>query len=184
MDDQAQASRSTDQALATGLRGRDHACLRQVVEAHSGLVYGVAKKVLGADDLAEDVAQEVFLYLWERPETYDPARAGLRTWLAVLARNKAIDRVRHEARHQRDLPTEHLAKADIGTDLVTRHDLLRALGHLTPLQREALFLAYFQGMTYVEVASSLGVATGTVKTRIRDGLIALRSRLSELTLAS
>jgi RNA polymerase sigma-70 factor (ECF subfamily) len=177
-------NRQADPTLAARLMVRDEGALRDVMDLYGGIVHGMARKIVGEPALAEEVAQETFLTLWRRPGAFDPERGSLKTFLASIARNKAIDLVRHEEslrRTREALDKEMQVTNDrIEPDGIDdRHDIVVALGQLTDLQREALALAYFGGRSYREVARELGIPEGTAKTRLRDGLQRLRSVLKD-----
>jgi RNA polymerase sigma factor (sigma-70 family) len=177
--------RSADAVLAERLMARDEEALREVIESHGRMVHGMARRILSEPLLAEEVAQDTFLALWRRPGAFDPGRGGLLGFLLAVARNKAIDMVRREESRRR--AAEALAfEAEIGAPVVSdagdrveeRDEVRAALQRLSPIQRDAIVLAYFGGRTYREVASELGVPEGTAKTRLRDGLIRLRQLMS------
>ncbi|MFN2525124.1 MAG: sigma-70 family RNA polymerase sigma factor [Actinomycetota bacterium] len=176
-----------DAALATRLMSRDESALREVVETYGGMVNGMARKVLADPSLAEEVAQDTFLALWRRPGAFDPARGSLKTFLASIARNKAIDLVRKEesAKRAKDaLLHEFSPGADImrfESDVEERSKVVSVLSGLSQSQRHAIVLAYYGGRTYREVADELRVPEGTIKTRMRDGLAKLRRMLIEST---
>lgn len=147
-------------------------------------VFGVVRRVLRNPALAEEVTQEVLLEVWRTAPRYDPRRGRVRSWVATVAHHRAVDRVRSEqAGRDREvgLAVEaELTVASPGGEVLDRLDRERveqALDRLTPLQREAVVLAYYGGHTYREVAALLSCPEGTVKTRIRDGLIRLRDTL-------
>ena len=178
-------TRPADTALAARLMARDEAALREVIDLHGPLVFGVAKRVLAESTLAEEAAQDAFLALWRRPGAFDPERGSLKTFLAVMARNKAIDLVRREesARRKADSLLSEMETGETTTrfdeQVDDRAEMRDALASLSEVQREAITLAYFGGRTYREVASELGIAEGTAKTRLRDGLMKLREALTE-----
>lgn len=176
--------RPVDSALAARLMVREERALREVMDLYAGIVHGMARKVLGEPALAEEVAQETFLALWRRPGAFDPDRGSLKTFLALIARNKAIDLVRHEEslRRTKEVLNQEMRVTNHQVehgDIDDRHDIVVALGHLTELQREALALAYFGGRSYREVAQELGIPESTAKTRLRDGLRRLRSVMEQ-----
>jgi RNA polymerase sigma-70 factor (ECF subfamily) len=178
--------RSHDAALADRLMQREEAALREVIELHGGVVYGMARRVVADPNLAEEVAQDTFLALWRRPGAFDPLRGTLRAFLAAVARNKAVDLVRREEslrRRRESLLVEVAASKDLSENeqvaaVDDREEVRRALGELSDVQREAVVLAYFGGRTYREVARELDIPEGTAKTRLRDGLIRLRDVLA------
>ena len=168
-----------DRDLRAALIRRDPDSLRAAIDRHGARVHGIVRRVLVDEALSEDVTQETFIALWSAPNRFDPRRGGLASYLCTMARNKAIDHVRREERFRRnsailDLATE--PSIEPGTD--DRRVILDAIARLSYLQREALFLAYFRGFTYREVASFLKVPEGTAKTRLRDALRALRSSMT------
>jgi RNA polymerase sigma-70 factor, ECF subfamily len=179
--------RKSDTLLVQLLMARDEEALRTAIETYGRLIFGVATRILGEASLAEEVAQDTFVALWRRPGVFDPSRGSLQSFLAGVARNKAVDVVRREEslrRTKESLMAEVEATvdqaADLGasTDVEERDAVVTALGKLSPLQREAIVLAYFGGRTYREVAAELGVPEGTAKTRLRDGLIRLRELMT------
>jgi RNA polymerase sigma factor (sigma-70 family) len=156
--------------------GEDHA-LNEVYEQYSSFVYGLALRVIGDPRAAEDIAQDVFLFVWERPEAFDPARGSLRTWLGTLAHRRAVDYVRREEarrrRTQREAGRQAAAIPDVAemaTALVAAERVRAALDVLPDEQRRAIQLAYFGGRTYRQVAEQLGIPEGTAKSRLRLGL--------------
>lgn len=151
----------------------------------AGPIFGTVLQVLRSRALAEEVTQEVMLEIWRKAAQFDPSRAKVATWALTIAHRRAIDRVRSEqsARDREDRvdmldlrrPYDDVAEAALSSE---EHDLVRqALSVLTELQRESILLAYFHGLTCQEVAEKLGVALGTIKTRVRDGMIRLRDAL-------
>ena len=175
--------RRADAELAERLLSRDEAALRTVIDTYGGVVFGMARRVVAEPTLAEEVAQDTFLSLWRRPGAYDPARGSLQSFLLGVARNKSIDLVRKEESVKRsrdalaasfEYDPDHLTQYEPGVGVEDRHEVRHALARLSPLQREAIVLAYFGGRTYREVATELDIPEGTAKTRLRDGLMRLR----------
>lgn len=173
-----------DQALFDAGRG-DEAAFALVYDATAGLVYGIARRVVRDPEMAEDIAQETFVDAWRLAPRFDPALGSARTWLATIAHRKAVDRVRsEEARRAREDDERARVRpdgADVAeqvTDRLDRRRVRDALDELTETQREAVTMAYYGGRTYREVAALLDVPEGTVKTRIRDGLIRLRDTMA------
>lgn len=151
-------------------------------------VFGLVLRVLRDPAQAEEVSQEVLLEVWRTASRFDPARGSAQAWVATIAHRRAVDRVRSaQAAARRDgesapqMTGEWAAGADGVAEQVEakldRERVRRCLRTLTELQRESIVLAYYGGYTYREVAGLLGVALGTVKTRMRDGLIRLRDCL-------
>lgn len=166
----------------------DEAAFSEIYDALSGLVYGVVLKVLRDPSMSEEVTQEVFVELWRLAPRFDAERGSPRAWAATIAHRRAVDRVRSEdARRRRD--ERELVVIDEPTDVVVdavtteldRQRLRAALATLTETQREALTLAYYGGHTYRAVAVLLDVPEGTIKTRVRDGLIRLRDQLGVMS---
>ena len=148
-------------------------------------VFGLVTKVVRDPAQAEEVTQEVFVELWRRSPRFDPARGTARSWIMTCAHRRAVDRVRSAERAARrdDLagrrdqgrPYDEVVE-QVETSLQREH-VRRSLDVLTDLQREAVVLAYYGGYTHREIAELLGVPSGTVKTRLRDGLLRLRDHL-------
>lgn len=168
---------STDAMLVSAIRGGDEAAMAQLYDRYSGVVYSVALRVLGDTGAAEDILQEVFLQLWRNPGTFDANRGSLPGWLAVIARNRAIDSLRK--RRPEDEISDVVVSVD--PDMVrgvewsrTLEKIRGVLGTMPPSQRAALELSFFEGLTHTEIAEKTGEPLGTIKTRIRAGLLLLR----------
>jgi RNA polymerase sigma-70 factor (ECF subfamily) len=162
----------------------DQGAFASLFDELSPMVHGVVLKVVRDPAQAEEVTQEVFVELWRLAARFDGTKGSARAWAATLAHRRAIDRVRSEQasrdRNARDAaltPRDHdVVVAEVETS-IDQARVRRALARLSDIQREAVELAYFGGHTYREVAVLLGVAEGTVKSRIRDGMIRLRDEL-------
>jgi RNA polymerase sigma-70 factor (ECF subfamily) len=160
----------------------------RLVDEYQGIAFAVAQRVVGDAAVAEDVVQESFLSIWRQAASYDGGRGSLRTWVLTVVRNRAIDRVRSErsratagASNIDALPTLRAA-TDVWADVcagLDREAVQRALAGLPGEQRATIELAYFGGLTHVEVAARMGVPLGTVKGRMRIGLQKLRAALIE-----
>jgi RNA polymerase sigma-70 factor (ECF subfamily) len=146
-------------------------------DRYSSIVYAVSLRVLGDTGAAEDVLQEVFMQLWRNPGAFDASRGNLGGWLAVIARNRAIDRLR-KRRPETDIADVVVAvEPDMASDAERSRAMEKVrgtLGGMPALQRSALEMAYFEGLTHTEIAAKTGEPLGTIKTRIRAGLMALR----------
>jgi RNA polymerase sigma-70 factor (ECF subfamily) len=178
--------RTEEAALLARIRDRDERAIEALYERYSGPLYSLAYQVTGADRFAQDVVQEVFVAVWRDAGRFDPSRGALSSWLFSLARHKAIDLVRKEAnvrRHTADVDLEfEEADDDVGQEawLRLRRDAVRAaMAALPEAQRTALELAFFRGLTHVEVSETLGIPLGTAKTRIRTALLKLRDVLGQ-----
>ena len=168
---------SADLALVTGLKSGDQGAMAELYDRYSSLVYAVALRVLGDTGAAEDVQQEVFLQLWRKPTAFDAARGSLGSWLAVITRNRAIDSLR-KRRPETDIEDVILSVspdfAGSAERAKTAEKVRGVMGNMLPAQRTMLEMAYWEGMSHSEIADRTGEPLGTVKTRIRAGLIALR----------
>ena len=181
----------SDDELMAGLAAGEIEALEALYDRYGALVFSVGLRVLYDRQLAEDVTQEVFLRLWRRPWSYDPARGRFISWLMSVTRNRAIDEQRRLKRRGRleerddaapELPSEGrfrdpLEEAALAEE---RRAVREAMTRLPPAQREVLDLAYFAGLTQVEIAQRTGQPLGTVKTRVRLGMQKLRESLSGL----
>jgi RNA polymerase sigma-70 factor, ECF subfamily len=158
----------------------DHAAYETVYDQFAGPVYGLVRKVLRDPAQSEEVAQEVLLEVWRTASRFDPARGSAAAWVMTIAHRRAIDRVRSEsaatAREQKMIPDAETVDdvAEQVESSLDRQRIRRCLAALSPLQAESVKLAYYDGYTYPQVAQLLGVPLGTIKTRIRDGLIRMR----------
>ena len=170
-------------ALLSQVARGDEAAFRALYDRTAGPVLGTVRRILRDPAQSEEVMQEVLLEVWRTAARFDPEAGSAVAWIMTLAHRRAVDRVRSEhSSARRELRAAVLTvDYDQVTDAVeTKLDherVRRCLTTLTDLQREAVTLAYYQGYTYREVAELLGVAVGTVKTRMRDGLIRLRDCL-------
>jgi RNA polymerase sigma-70 factor, ECF subfamily len=167
----------TDFALLSAVRSGDEKALAELYDRYSGIVYSVALRVLGDTGAAEDILQEIFLQLWRNPGLFDSSRGKLAPWLAVIARNRAIDALRK--RRPEDDITELVVSVepDMAGDAERAAAMSKVRGVLAampPSQRSALEMAYFEGLSHSEISAQTGEPLGTVKTRIRTGLLTLR----------
>lgn len=173
-----------DGPLVSAIARRRAGALEEVYRRHSPAVFGVARRVTGSQALAEEVLQEVFLRLWSSPARFDPERGTLRAYLLIEGHARAVDLLRRdtsrrdrEDRHARLSPDDGYDLEHEVWDLVLAEHLQEALDSLPAGEREAIELAYWGGHTYREVARILEQPEGTVKSRIRLGLLRMRDRL-------
>jgi len=174
-----------------GLAAGDLKALERLYDRYSALVFSVSLRVLHDRQLAEDVVQEVFLRLWRQPASYDPQRGRFISWLMSVTRNRALDEQRRVSRRlrvedQEEEPGRELQSHDRSDDpqleLILqeqRRAVREAMTRLPPAQRRVIELAYFSGLTQVEIAEQTGDPLGTVKTRVRLAMQKLREALSE-----
>jgi RNA polymerase sigma-70 factor (ECF subfamily) len=166
-----------DAALIALIRAGDQGAMADLYDRYSGIVYGVALRVLTSTTAAEDIVQEVFLQLWRNPQAFDANRGRLAAWLAVIARNRAIDQLRKRPAEDDidELPiSTGVNLEDESSQRLAVEKVRGVLVQLPQDQRKALEMAFFEGMTHTEIAGKTGEPLGTVKTRIRTGLLALR----------
>lgn len=166
-----------DAALMAAVRGGHQDAMAHLYDRYSSVVYSVALRVLGETAAAEDVLQEIFMQLWRNPSSFDASRGNLAPWLAVIARNRALDVLR---KRKPQVEIEETT-AFVEPDLAAEADRTRAaekvrstLKQMPAVQRTALEMAYFEGYSHSEISEKTGEPLGTVKTRIRTGLMMLR----------
>jgi len=168
---------SADFRLVSAIRAGDEKAMGELYDRYSAIVYSVALRVLGDTGAAEDVLQEVFLQLWRNPGSFDSSRGSLAPWLAVITRNRSIDALRRQ-RPESDIADVVVSvEPDLAGEAERGMAMAKVRGVLSGMpspQRSALEMAYFEGLTHSEIAAKTGEPLGTVKTRIRSGLLALR----------
>lgn len=175
----------TADELLVDVAGGDRDAFSALYDLLSPRVFGIAKRVLRDSAQAEEVTQEVMLEVWRQAARFDSSRGSAATWVTTMAHRRAVDRVRSAQaasdRDERSALRQDLPSYDVVAEEVVQRleeqQVRAALNNLTDLQREAVTLAYFGGYTYREVAVILDVPLGTVKTRLRDGLIRLRDAM-------
>lgn len=167
----------------------DHAALAELYDATSHLVFGLALRILGDRHEAEDAVVEVYAQAWRTAKSYDPQRGTPGSWLLTLTRSRAIDMLRSRKRERATDPIESAGDVQANTpspedataDAERHRCVRRALERLAVEQREAIELAYFSGLSHTEIATQLGQPLGTIKTRIRLGMMRLRELLGHLS---
>jgi RNA polymerase sigma factor (sigma-70 family) len=177
-----------DLQLHRRLLAGDRGAFDDLYRRYSPPAYGLAYRITGQQILAQDVVHEAFLALWRAPEAFDPARGAFRTFFLSLVHHRAVDTVRREERlrkrQERASNLETLVDEDVAEDVVDAADIAgrrieihSALETLPPEQRQVLELAYFQGMTQVQIAEQIQIPIGTVKTRTLAAMRKLRRAL-------
>ncbi len=180
----AAAPDSLEGLLAQVARG-DQRAFEQVFERVAAPVYGIVRRVLRDPAQSEEIAQEVLLEVWRQAARFSAERGSAMSWVMTIAHRRAVDRVRTEAAATARISRASWQGSGAEYDQVAeqvevrleQERVRRCLDALTDLQRESVDLAYYGGYTYREVAELLGIALGTVKTRLRDGLIRMRDCL-------
>lgn len=170
-----------DMRLVSRIRAGDQQAMSELYDRYGKVVYAVALRVLQDAGGAEDVLQDVFLQLWRNPDAFDSSRGNLAAWLAVISRHRAIDRLR-QRRPETDIEDCVIAGGPDIRDETERKlviDKVRAVvQEMSPDQRKALEMAFFEGLTHTEIAEKTGEPLGTIKTRIRTGLQFLRTKFA------
>ena len=178
-----------DRALLRDVSAGSGDAVAELYDAYGATVYGLALRILGQPDLAEDTVQDVFAQAWRDAARYDAARSTVAGWLVMLTRTRAIDRLRaRRARPDLSAPVETSAVAPISSDEQTPEDatlaaetastVRGALGLLPDSLRHLIELAYYEGLSHSEIAARTGMPLGTVKTRLRHAMGTLRSALA------
>jgi RNA polymerase sigma-70 factor, ECF subfamily len=175
----------SDEALLAAIQDRDQRAIAALYDRYGGLAFGLAYRILGERNVAEDVVQDAFLSVWRRAISFEPGRGSVRTWLLSIVHHRAIDRLRGvSGRARQDAPLDDfervLAVEDPWGEVeirVQREVLQAGLAALPEAQRQTIEMAYFSGYTQQEIATAMNVPVGTVKGRLRIGLQKLRSSL-------
>lgn len=186
----SQTSRQDDHALMQRIAGGDHAAFDAFCDRYSPLIFSTAFKVLNHAQDAEDVSHDVLLSVWQKADSYEPAKGSLVTWICTTTRNRSIDRVRSvqrraamhdrfESRQEAGIPEAQSRGRDEVYLSDARQILESAVVELSPEQREVIELAYFEGLTQRQIADRLNHPLGTVKARIRRGLQRLQGMIRE-----
>jgi RNA polymerase sigma-70 factor (ECF subfamily) len=176
-----------DLALVRRMAQRDPSALAALYDRFGGLLLGVARRILGPAAESEEVLQESFLQAWIQAERYDPGRSSVSTWLVLIARSRALDRLRTRKSRQRtaeaaaaETPPETSGQAESNVLQTERRRRVRAaLAELPEEQRQVLELAFWEGLSQTEIATRTGAPLGTVKTRALLGMKKLRQQLRD-----
>jgi len=166
-----------DAEIIARIYSGDEGAMALLYDRYSPVVYAVALRVLSDSSAAEDILQDVFMQLWRNPQAFNASRGSLPAWLAVIARNRSIDQLRKRRPEVEAAETVISMDPDLENTAVRNQaiDKVRAvLGDMPEEQRTALQMAFFEGLTHVEIAGKTGQPLGTVKTRIRSGILAVR----------
>ena len=182
---QPEPAQENDVALLKAIAARDEVALAQLYDRYRAILFGLLMRILNNREQAEDVLQEVFLQVWRKAADFDESRGRPFTWLVTLARSRGIDRLRTIASRERVAeagarePSEEISDAATDAFKSEQRGLVSdALAKLPDEQKRPIMLAYFDGLTQSEIATSLGAPLGTVKTRMRTGMIRLRELLA------
>jgi len=182
---EGQAPAVRHQILLERVAQGDKQAFSELYDQVSPRVFGLIKRLLRDHAQSEEVTQEVFLEIWQTATRFDPNKGGATTWIFTMAHRRAVDRVRaSQSSRDRDVRVgirdhkvdyDHVAET---IEVQLEHERVeKAMARLTELQRQAVTLAYYGGLSHSEVAEKLSVPIGTVKTRLRDGMIRLRDEL-------
>ena len=173
--------RVADEVLVKRVASGDEEALSDLYDRYAGLIYGTGKRLLGDRETAEELVQDVFTSVWRNSAGFDPARARFATWLYRITGNRATDLIRRRNAQVRVVGSEPLLErgvADPSGTLSRRFDVAAALSRLSPVHRELLVLAYFQGLTQREISERTNTPLGTVKSRTTAALRALRETMT------
>ena len=178
-------AQENDVELLKAIAARDEAALAQLYDRYRVILFGLLMRILNNREEAEDVLQELFMQVWRRAADFDENRGKPFTWLVTMGRSRGIDRLRTLAARERAAVAgardESEAVSDAATDAFRSEQrglVTNALAQLPDEQKRPLMLAYFDGLTQSEIAAQLGAPLGTVKTRMRSGMIKLRELLA------
>jgi RNA polymerase sigma-70 factor (ECF subfamily) len=176
----SEVSPEDDDLLLDRVRAGDQQAMAQIFDRYSRMVYSVAMRVLADPGHAEDVLQDVFFKVWREPHSFLKGRGPMGAWLAVVARNRAIDALRRRKPSDSVDDVVLVSKTNLAAESQHRSmiEMVRkVMKALPPDQQASMELAYFEGLSHSEIAARTGDPLGTVKTRIRSALIALRKAL-------
>jgi RNA polymerase sigma-70 factor (ECF subfamily) len=188
---QPEPAQSEDVNLLHAIARGDEAALASLYDRYRVILFGLLVRILSSREEAEDILQEVFIQVWRRAADFDETRGKPFTWLVTLARSRAIDRLRQLSARERvaqasaqESPGEASDAAGDTYRSEQKEIVTGALNQLPEEQRQTLLLAYFEGLTQSEIAKRLGAPLGTIKTRMRSGMIKLRELLGDIVLRS
>jgi RNA polymerase sigma-70 factor, ECF subfamily len=185
---------TADRLLLERIARRDATAVAELYDRHCRVLYGIALRILRSASDAEDVLQDVFVRVWTRADSYDERLGAPGAWLTRIARNRAIDKLRARATRgdahppsldelnalERTTVSDQPSPETTAEQSQTRHDIRGALALLPDEQRTLIEAAFFEGYTHSELADRFGLPLGTVKTRIRSGMLAMRQRLEHV----
>lgn len=190
MSDQS-ATQAPDLSLVQRIAAGDERAVAELYDRYGSVLYAVAYRILGERADAEEVVMETFAQVWREATRFEAERGSVPAWLTMMARSRALDQVR--SRDRRDRLASNAAREDdsqspamgvYGTDPTheaeqseRRRRVMDAMGSLSPVQREAIELAYYEGLSQSEIAERLNEPLGTIKTRVRLGMMKLRDAL-------
>ena len=179
--DRTRLSAAGDALLSMRAKGGEQQAMTELFDRYSGMVYSVALRVLNDPGQAEDVMQEIFFQVWRNPNAFVAGRGSLGAWLAVMARNRAIDSLRRRRLTDSVDDVVLVSQLDIGSEVERNRMMEKVRGVLRDLpleQQKSVEMAFFEGLTHSEIAARTGDPLGTVKTRIRSALMTLRKAIS------
>jgi RNA polymerase sigma-70 factor (ECF subfamily) len=171
------------QTILQRIAAGDQSAVQDCIKSYGGLVWSLARRMLRNQDDAEDAVQEIFLDVWKNAGRFDPAQASETTFVAMIARRRLIDKIRHTQRRiSADSIDEVLAEPSVRDDQVMQtnveaREAAKALDQLRPEQRQVLQLSIVHGLSHQEISDSIGMPLGTVKTHARRGIIQVREIL-------
>lgn len=184
-DEETRGQPLSREELLGRVAGGDQNAFSQLYDEISPRVFGLIRRLLVDFSQSEEVTQEVFLEIWQTATRYEPSKGGAATWILTMAHRRAVDRIRASQAGRvrdvkigiRDFVAEYDNVADTVEVTIEHERVTKAMAQLTELQRQAVSLAYYGGYSHSEVATLLKVPIGTVKTRLRDGMMRLRDEL-------
>lgn len=170
---------SDEVLLGRVARSGDERAMSELYDRYAGLIYGTGVRYLGDRALAEDLVQDVFTAVWRNASAFDPARASFATWVYRITRNRATDLIRRRRARVRTVSGDSPLEEDATGELSRSFDLASALSRLSPVHRQVLTLAYFEGLSQSEISRRTSTPLGTVKSRTTAALRALRETMLE-----